>query len=149
MSTSLILGKRFIDDRGSLNAINGLSFSAIKRFYTVQNHKAGTVRAWHAHKIEAKYAVVVKGAAIVAAVKIDDWDYPNQRNDTAPIVERRVLSAEQPEAFYIPPGYANGWKSLTEDTVIVFFSTTTSEESKGDDYRFPARMWDIWEVKER
>ena len=146
MSTSLILGKRFIDDRGSLNAINGLSFSAIKRFYTVQNHKAGTVRAWHAHKIEAKYAVVVKGAAIVAAVKIDDWEYPTHSN---PTVERRIMSAEQPEAFYIPPGYANGWRSLTDDTVLMFFSTTTSEESMGDDYRFPARMWDIWEVKER
>ncbi len=39
--------------------------------------------------------------------------------------------------------------SLMPDTKIMFFSTSTLEASKGDDIRFPARLWDIWEVEER
>ncbi len=39
--------------------------------------------------------------------------------------------------------------SLTDDAKIIFFSTTTLEESQGDDYRFDARLWDCWRVEER
>ncbi len=148
-SPCVIPGKLYTDDRGSLQSFNDFHLEGVKRIYTVHNHKAGFVRAWHAHKIEAKYAVVVNGAAIVAAVLIDDWDHPNERWETTQQVARFVLSADNPSAFYIPAGYANGWKSLTDDTIIAFFSTTTAEESKGDDYRFPARLWDVWEVEER
>jgi len=51
--------------------------------------------------------------------------------------------------LYIPAGFANGFMSLTSDTQIIFFSTSTIDESKGDDFRFDARYWDIWEVIER
>jgi dTDP-4-dehydrorhamnose 3,5-epimerase-like enzyme len=149
MQTGTVGGRRFTDDRGVLTAFEMIPMEKIQRFYTVQNHKAGFVRAWHGHKFETKYAVVVKGAAVVAAVKVDNWESPNERNDTAPIVEREVLSAENAKVFLIPAGCANGWKSLTDDTIIVFFSTATAEESKGDDYRFPARLWDVWGVEER
>ena len=145
----LILGKRFIDDRGSLNFINDFNLNGIKWFYTVHNHRSGFVRAWHAHKHEAKYAAMAKGSAIVAAVLVDDWDHPNERHETPQPIYRHVLSAEQPAVFYIPAGYANGWMSLTDDATIIFFSTTTAEESRGDDHRFPARLWDIWTVEER
>jgi dTDP-4-dehydrorhamnose 3,5-epimerase len=39
--------------------------------------------------------------------------------------------------------------SLTEDAKLIFFSTSTLEESKDDDFRYPARYWDIWTVAER
>jgi dTDP-4-dehydrorhamnose 3,5-epimerase len=39
--------------------------------------------------------------------------------------------------------------SLTPDAKLVFFSTATLEESRNDDYRFPARYWDVWQVDER
>jgi dTDP-4-dehydrorhamnose 3,5-epimerase len=51
--------------------------------------------------------------------------------------------------LYIPPGYANGAMTLTSDTMIQYFSTATLEESKGDDIRFDARLWDPWQVEER
>jgi hypothetical protein len=31
----------------------------------------------------------------------------------------------------------------------MFFSTSTLEESAGDDVRFDARYWDVWGVVER
>jgi hypothetical protein len=32
---------------------------------------------------------------------------------------------------------------------LIFFSTSTLEESRGDDVRYDARYWDIWQVIER
>ncbi len=80
-----------------------------------------------------------------AAVKIDDWENPSP----AARVHRFVLSAQKPSVLYVPAGYANGFMSLTADALLVFFSTATVEESRGDDVRYDARLWDIWKVVER
>jgi dTDP-4-dehydrorhamnose 3,5-epimerase len=143
----LIEGGLAVDDRGALGFINELNMqtACIKRFYRVTNHKSGFVRAWHAHRHEAKYVTVMAGAAIVGAVQIDNWETPSKESK----IHRYVLSANKPSALYIPAGYANGFMSLTTDTVMVFFSTSTLEESKGDDVRYDSRHWDIWNVVER
>jgi dTDP-4-dehydrorhamnose 3,5-epimerase len=117
----------------------------VKRFYTVKNHRAGFVRAWHAHRHEGKYVTVVAGAAVIGAVAVDDWDKPSKNLP----VERYTLSASRPQILFIPGGFANGFMSLTEDTKLVFFSTATVGESRADDVRYDARYWDIWAVTER
>jgi dTDP-4-dehydrorhamnose 3,5-epimerase len=134
-----------VDDRGAVGFVNGFDFAGVKRFYTVRNHRSGFVRAWHAHRREAKYVTVVSGAALVGAVCIDDWEKPSR---SLP-VGRHVLSAEQPKVLFIPAGYANGFMSLTDDTRLMFFSTSTLDESKNDDIRYDARHWDIWTIEER
>jgi hypothetical protein len=35
--------------------------------------------------------------------------------------------------------------SLRENTKIIFYSTSTLEESMGDDIRFKYDQWNIWE----
>jgi dTDP-4-dehydrorhamnose 3,5-epimerase-like enzyme len=117
----------------------------VKRFYMVSNHAAGFVRAWHGHKKEAKYVLVVAGAALVGAVAIDDWQKPAKDAE----VQRFVLSEKKPALLYIPAGYANGFMSLTRDARLIFFSTSSLEESQGDDFRYESRYWDIWSVVER
>ena len=141
----LIAGDVSVDDRGAVTFVNGFDFAGVKRFYLVANHRAGLVRAWHAHRREAKYVTVVQGAAIVAAVQVDDWAHPSP--DLTPV--RHVLSAERPSLLFIPPGHANGFMSLTDGTKLLFFSTATVEESRTDDVRFDARLWDPWQVVER
>jgi dTDP-4-dehydrorhamnose 3,5-epimerase len=141
----LIDGGLAVDDRGSVAFVNAFDFAGVKRYYLVTNHRAGFVRAWHAHRHEAKYVTLVRGAAVVAAVAIDDWDRPNP--DAA--VHRFVLSAQRPSVLYIPRGYANGFMSLTEDATLMFFSTSSLDESRGDDVRYDARYWDPWGVVER
>lgn len=141
----LIEGGLAVDDRGVVGFVNDFDFAGVKRFYAVTNHRTGFVRAWHAHHHEAKYVTVLQGAAIIGAVKIDDWEKPSRDNT----VYRYVLSSHKPSVVYIPPGYANGFMSLTEDTILVFFSTATLEASRGDDIRYDARYWDIWEIAER
>ena len=141
----LIQGGLAVDDRGQLAFVNEFGFEGVKRFYMVSNHAAGFVRAWHAHRREGKYVLAANGAAIVGAVAIDDWEQPSKNAE----VRRFVLSAMKPAILYIPPGFANGFKSLTGDTLLIFFSTSTLEESAGDDVRYDARYWDIWDAVER
>ncbi len=145
MRPRLIAGGLNVDDRGTIRHVNGFEFDGVKRFYVVENHRAGLVRAWHGHRREAKYVTVLAGAALVAAVAIEDWERPAL--DTK--VERFVLSAASPAVLHVPPGHANGFMSLTDDARLVFFSTATLEESRADDVRFPARTWDVWGVEER
>lgn len=143
----LIEGGIAIDDRGQLTFVNDFDFKGVKRFYIVENLSTDVVRAFHGHLREAKYALVVSGSAIVAAVAMDDTKAPNKKNE----VYRFVLSARKPSVLYIPPHYANGFKALEYNTKIIFFSTASLEESKGDDYRFPHDYWgeNVWEVEDR
>ena len=141
----LYTGDLVADDRGEVGFVNDFDFSGVKRFYTVRNHRPQFVRAWHAHRREAKYVTVMEGAAIVGAVKIDDWDNPSRDLP----VSRYVLSAKRPQVVYIPAGYANGFMSLAEGTRMAFFSTSSLSESRGDDVRYDARYWDIWNIEER
>ena len=141
----LIEGGLAVDDRGAVSFVNGFDFAGVKRFYVVRNHVTGFVRAWHAHRREAKYVFLARGSALVCAVRIDDWEKPSK---DLPI-KRFVLSAEKPSVLYIPEGHANGFMSLTGDAALVFFSTSTVEESRNDDIRYDARHWNPWKVEER
>jgi dTDP-4-dehydrorhamnose 3,5-epimerase len=143
----LIPGALYVDDRGSLACVNDFAFVGVRRAYLTQNHRPGFIRAWHGHRKERKWVIAVGGAALVCAVKVDDWDKPGTTADCWPT--RFVLSASQPAILAIPSGYANGWKSLTPDCRLMWFSSATVEESRGDDQRFPARLWDCWGVEER
>jgi dTDP-4-dehydrorhamnose 3,5-epimerase len=141
----LIKGGLAVDDRGEVGFVNDFDFAGVRRFYTVKNHRSGFVRAWHGHRHEAKYVTVVEGAALVGAVKIEDWEKPASE---APVA-RYVLSARNPSVLHIPAGYANGFMSLTDDAMLIFYATATLAESQSDDIRYDARFWDIWKVEER
>ncbi|MFW9824696.1 MAG: NAD-dependent epimerase/dehydratase family protein [Candidatus Thorarchaeota archaeon] len=143
----LIKGGFAIDDRGSVSFANDFNFYGIKRFYQVQNFSTSTIRAFHGHLKEAKYVYVAKGSAILATVELDDVESPSKHQK----VERFILSDKNPQILFIPPKHANGFRPLEQDTRIIFFSTSSLEESKGDDFRYPADYWgkDIWGVEDR
>ena len=143
----LIKGGLAIDDRGTLTFANEFNFYGVKRFYQVKNFSTSTIRAFHGHLNEGKYIFVSKGSAIIAAVKLDNVESPSKNVE----INRYILSDKNPQILFIPPKYANGFRPLERDTRIIFFSTSTLEESQGDDYRFPADYWgmEIWEVENR
>jgi len=132
---TLYKGGLFADDRGFLKFINDFNFEGVKRFYQVENYERGFIRAWHGHKKEGKYVYVVQGSAIVGAVNMETQ-----------AVEKFILSAAKPEILWIPAGYYNGFKTLEENTKLIFFSTSTIDESKGDDIREEYDKWDIWDI---
>lgn len=140
----VLRGKIALDDRGEVGFVNDFDFKGVKRFYTVTVHRRGVVRAWHGHKHEAKYATAVNGALLLCCIKIDDWENPSPDLP----VHRFVFSEKMPAVLYIPPGYANGFMSLTANAKIMFFSTASLEESLKDDIRFPSRTWNPWIMEE-
>ena len=145
MAPELLRGALAVDDRGEVGFVNEFGFGDVKRFYTVSNHETGFVRAWHGHRHEAKYVLAVAGSVLVCCVEIDDWESPSP--DLA--VQRFVLSERSPAVLHVPAGYVNGFMTLTPGAKLMFFSTSTLDESLGDDIRFPARYWDPWQVEER
>lgn len=133
---SLITGDTHIDERGTLRFINGFDLTGVKRFYQVENHRQGFIRAWHGHKHEEKYMYLASGSAYVGVV-----DLATEK------LEKFVLSAEKPRILHIPKNTAHGFMNLEENTKIIFFSTATLEESKKDDLRFPWDKWNIWDIR--
>lgn len=141
----LLKGGISVDDRGTVRFVNEFDFRDVKRFYMIENHRTGFVRAWHGHKREAKYFLVVSGSALICGVKIDDWTSPSKGLP----IHRFVLTDAAPSILYLPEGYANGAMTMRENTRIMVFSTVPLQESLGDDIRFPSRYWDPWNVEER
>ena len=140
----IIKGGLAVDDRGQLVFNNDFNFqeAGIKRFYMIQNHTNRFIRAWHGHKKEAKYITVLQGAAVIKTRSMDE-----DENDST----STILTDRHPAMLYIPKGRYNGIMNLTEDTLIMVYSTTSLEESQGDDYRLSPFHWDIneWEVEYR
>jgi dTDP-4-dehydrorhamnose 3,5-epimerase-like enzyme len=141
----LIQGRSVVDDRGAVGFVNDFNFEGVRRFYTVTNHARGFVRAWHGHRHEAKYVTVLSGSALVCCIRVDDWERPSPELE----IHRHVLSDQSPAVLFVPPGFVNGFMTLTEGARVTFFSTSTLDESLKDDVRFPARYWDPWSVVER
>ena len=127
-----------VDDRGSVRFVNDFNFDGVKRFYQVENHRRGFIRAWHGHKKEGKYVYVTSGSVLLGVVNMETEE-----------VSKFVLTDKSPKILWIPPGYYNGFKSLEENTKIIFFSTSTLEESLGDDIREEHNKWNIWEEEYR
>ena len=127
-----------VDDRGQLSFVNDFDFKDVKRFYMVENHEQGFIRAWHGHKKEGKYVFVPNGAILIGCVNLETEE-----------IDRFVLSSSKPQVLYIPPGYANGFMNLQNNTKVMFFSTSTLEDSLGDDLRFEWDKWNIWNIERR
>lgn len=138
-----IKGVTFQDKRGSVSFANDFNFKGVKRFYLVENSSIDIIRAFHGHMKEEKYVYVTSGSILLCTVFLDDKKNPSRDNK----IERFILRADKPEIVHIPIAYANGFKSLEPHSKVIFFSTSTLEESLEDDYRFPADYWGkkVWE----
>ena len=119
MSDIEMIKRGFADDhRGSVEFYNDLDLSAYKRFY------------------------IVNGSFLVGVVEIDNWESP----DKSLKLESFEMNAES-DILFIPSGYANGAMSLSDDSTVMYFSTSNLEESLDDDFRFDSKYWDIWTEK--
>jgi len=144
----IIHGGLSIDDRGWLSFVNDFDFSRVKRFYQVENHSQDTIRAFHGHLVEEKYVYVASGDVMVLLVKLDKVEKPDKKAK----IEKYILSAKSPSILHIPAGYANGFKSLSKHTKVIFFSTKSLTDSvQNDDYRYAYDYWgkEIWEITNR
>jgi dTDP-4-dehydrorhamnose 3,5-epimerase len=139
--------KVFGDDRGvfvpflpSIPSDKNKQKKTIKRVYYIYNYGKGIIRGFHFHKKEWKYFSIVNGSAKFVAI--------NPENDKEQYTF--VSSSRNPNLITIPPGYANGWISLEDNTILVCASSSTFEESIKDDKRYDPFTWgDVWMVQGR
>ena len=140
----IIKGGVAVDDRGRVTFCNDFDMSDVKRFYMLENHQEGYIRAWHGHLREAKWVTAVSGVAVVATAKMYDPQvlhgsdvifreevvkgkslnkevWPNNIYD----ISRHILHPNG-DVLYIPPGYANGHMNLVTGTRVLHFSDTVS-----------------------
>lgn len=138
----LIDGHVHTDERGEIRFANEVSLAPVKRFYTIANKSTTLVRAWQGHKIEAKYLFAVNGSFLVAAVQLNDLKNPSPDL----IAQRFVLKADTPQILFIPAGYANGVRALSDRNLLMVFSTLDLQESINDTYRYPKNLWCDWSL---
>ena len=141
---TMIKGAVFVDDRGIVTYCNDFDMSEVKRWYMLENHQEGYVRAWHGHITEAKWVVCVSGAAVVCAAGI------KAMNNAYKYSPYRFTLHPNGDVLYIPPGYANGHMNLVTGTRLIHFSNMLHGDTAGDDVRFDSSIhgW-VWEVKSR
>jgi len=160
------------DDRGALTPVwnymdykeepdpyagnAGMNLTNVQRAYFINNSQKGVVRGFHYHEKETKYFVVLRGMAkfVCAALTKKEADAVHERRLGKmlmdPVPQTFVLSERHPQMLIVPPEYANGWMSLTDDCLLLALSSSTFEQSKGDDVRIdPYIFGDVWSVKAR
>lgn len=145
MEIKKIVGDISYDDRGSVLFVNDFNFKGIKRFYVLQNDKNNFIRAWHAHKNEAKFFWCCEGKFKISLVKIDNFSNPSKKLK----VNNFILSSLRSEILFVPKGYANGTMNLQKNSKLVVFSNKNLNESLSDDYRYDFDYWNPWNIKYR
>ncbi|RYH74573.1 hypothetical protein EVU94_06020 [Flavobacteriaceae bacterium 144Ye] len=133
----LIKGNNFTDDRGTVHFVNDFSMESVVRLYEISPKDTSIIRAWQAHKEECKWFYCTKGSFKVNVVKIDDFESPSE--DLT--VNSFELNASHPEVLFIPGGYANGFKAISENSKLMVFSNFGLDASKQDDYRYDTNKW--------
>ena len=135
----LIKGNTHADSRGKLRFVNDFNFKDVKRFYCINHPDTDIVRAWQGHKNETKYFYVTKGSFIIKFIELDNWQLPSKDN----FVNSVKLSDQSSEILMIQQGYANGFKALEADSLIMIFSDMSLEDSKSDDYRWDKNYFNV------
>ncbi len=135
----IILGGSHTDQRGTISFITDFKFEGVERFYTIHHPDTTVVRAWQGHKFESKYYYPVQGSWLIAWVKMDfsqleeSWE-----------VEYIKINANESKMIFLPPGYANGFKALEKDSIIIGFSAPGEFEEK-EILRWKPEKWLDWD----
>ena len=104
-------GDSFFDQRGVVSPVE-LPAPAW-RFYISENKEPGIIRAWHGHPKEWRVIRTISGKAKVALLKMDDHS----------IVRKFDLYGNY--LLTVPPGWATGWQSVDERTMVLFLSPSS------------------------
>ncbi len=135
----VIEGGLHVDGRGTVTFVNDFDFEGVDRFYTIRAHRAHEPRGWRGHRIEHKWFTVVQGSVLLAVVAPDHWTLPSGNLP----VSSFVLSNARPAVLSVPPGHATAITGLTEDAILVVFSSGSIQDAKEDDHLFPVDTWPV------
>jgi dTDP-4-dehydrorhamnose 3,5-epimerase-like enzyme len=136
---TIIPGGSHTDNRGTISFVNDFNFKGVDRFYTIHHPNNNIIRAWQGHTQDSKYYYPVKGSWVVAWVKMD-FEKPEIEWEVAFV----KLKASDNKIIFLPPGYANGFKALEKDSIIIGFNAPGKEEEQ-EILRWDSGRWLDWE----
>lgn len=129
---SLIKGGRHADHRGTIEFVNEMDMTPVKRFYIIGHPDTVTKRGWRGHRIEQRWFKALEGAFLIRLVKINDWKSPA----IDALIDAFELHAATPEVLHIPPGYASLISATQENSKLLVFADYGLEHAALDDYVF-------------
>jgi len=117
-------GGTFLDDRGTLKYNNTVNFNSfhVQRTYLITGQR-GVIRAWHGHKVESKIFQSVKGEFRLHLVNME-----TEKLHT-------FFLHDCGDCIVVPAGFYNGFQHLSDDSSLLVYSNTTTNQSLDDDYR--------------
>ncbi|HEU4760434.1 MAG TPA: dTDP-4-dehydrorhamnose 3,5-epimerase family protein [Dehalococcoidia bacterium] len=131
---------RHADERGFLMELlrgDDPIFTKFGQCYVSMNYP-GVVRAWHYHKVQDDYFVVVKGM-----VKVGLYDM-REASPTRGEVAELYLGDDNNIVVKIPAGVAHGYKTVgVEPSLLVNFPTELYNREEPDEHRLP---WDTDQI---
>ncbi len=112
-------------------------FTKFGQCYVSLNYP-GVVRAWHWHRNQDDYFVVVKGM-----IRVGLYDM-REGSPTRGEVAEFYLGEQNSIVLKIPVGVAHGYKTIgTEPSLLVNFPTEVYNRDEPDEHRLP---WDTDEI---
>ena len=128
--------KRNADERGFLMEMIRSTdefFTKFGQCYVSLNYP-GVVRAWHYHKKQEDYFVVVQGMCKVGLYDI------REGSPTKGVAEAHYLGDNNNIVLRIPIGVAHGYKTVgTQPSLLINFPTEVYNAEEPDEHRLP---WD-------
>ncbi len=138
---------RHADERGFLMELlrsDDPIFTKFGQCYVSLNYP-GVIRAWHYHKKQDDYFVVVKGMCKVGLFDMRE-DSPTRGEASA-----LYLGENNSIVLKIPAGVAHGYKTVgVEPSLLVNFPTQVYNPEQPDEYRLPWNTDQIpfnWEIE--
>lgn len=135
------------DERGYLMEIlreDDPIFEHFGQTYVSLNYP-GVVRAWHFHKLQVDFFVVVKGM-----VKVGLYD-AREDSTTRGLTQEVFLGERNNIVLKIPIGVMHGYKTIgTEPSLLLNFPTKSYNPTEPDEYRLPWNTEQIpfdWSLK--
>lgn len=118
----------------------GIHFGLRESYFSVS--KKDVIRGMHFQLPPHQHSKIVlcpQGAILDVIVDLRK-DSPTYRQ-----FQTQELSAENHKAFYIPEGFAHGFKALTEDAITYYFVTSEYSQAHDTGIRYDSIGYD-WEV---
>jgi len=119
-------------------------FTTFGQCYVTLNYP-GVIRAWHYHKKQEDFFVVVKGMC-----KVGLYDM-REGSPTRGMAEAHYLGDNNNIVLRIPVGVAHGYRTIgVEASLLVNFPTQLYDPAEPDEFRVPWDSPDIpfnWEIE--
>jgi len=138
---------KYADERGFLMELlrsDDPIFSKFGQCYVAMNYP-GIVRAWHWHRKQDDYFVVIKGM-----IKVALYD-AREGSPTGGEVNEFYLGENNDIVLKIPPGVMHGYKTIgLEPSYLVNFPTELYDQGEPDELRLPWNAEEIpynWDIQ--